>query len=40
MKMKKIKVQKLIKMAYQETRRSSLAIYIILRFLVILCMIL
>ena len=40
MKMKKIKVQKLIKMAYQETRRSSLAIYIILRFLVILSMIL
>ena len=40
MKKKKIKVQKLIKMAYQETRRSSLAIYIILRFLVILCMIL
>ena len=40
MKKKKVKVQKLIKMAYQETRRSSLAIYIILRFLVILCMIL
>ena len=40
MKKKKIKVQKLIKMAYQETRRSSLAIYLILRFLVILCMIL
>lgn len=40
MKREKIKVQKLIKMAYQETRRSSLAIYIILRFLVILCMIL
>ena len=40
MKKKKIKVQKLIKMAYQETRRSSLAIYIILRFLVIVCMIL
>ena len=40
MKREKIKVQKLIKMAYQETRRSSLAIYLILRFLVILCMIL
>ena len=37
---KKINVQKLIKMAYKETKRSSLAIYLILRFLVILCMIL
>lgn len=31
---KKINVQKLIKMAYKETKRSSLAIYLILRFLV------
>ncbi|MBD9107111.1 hypothetical protein EGP99_04805 [bacterium] len=37
---KKINVQKLIKMAYKETKRSSLALYLILRFLVILCMIL
>ena len=37
---KKINVQKLVKMAYKETKRSSLAIYLILRFLVILCMIL
>ena len=37
---KKINVQKLIKMAYKETKRSSLAIYLLLRFLVILCMIL
>lgn len=34
------KIQKLIKMAYKETKRSSLAIYLIMRFLVILCMIL
>ena len=33
-----MKVQKLIKMAYKENKRSSLAIYLILRFLVILCM--
>ncbi len=37
---KKVKIQKLIKMAYKETKRSSLAIYIVLRFLVILCMVL
>ena len=37
---KRLNVQKLIKMAYKETKRSSLAIYLILRFLVILCMIL
>lgn len=37
---KKIKIQKLIKMAYKETKRSSLAVYIVLRFLVILCMVL
>ena len=35
-----MKVQKLIKMAYKENKISSLAIYLILRFLVILCMIL
>lgn len=35
-----MKVQKLIKMAYKENKRSSLAIYLILRFLVILCMVL
>lgn len=39
MKKKKINVQKMIKLAYKETKRSSLAIYLILRFLVILCMI-
>ena len=39
MKNKKINVQKMIKLAYKETKRSSLAIYLILRFLVILCMI-
>ena len=33
-----MKVQKLIKIAYKENKRSSLAIYLILRFLVILCM--
>lgn len=37
---KRLNVQKLIKMAYKETKRSSLAIYLILRFLVIVCMIL
>ena len=35
-----MKVQKLIKMAYKENKRSSLAIYLVLRFLVILCMVL
>ena len=34
-----IKVQKLIKMAYKETKRSSLAVYLLMRFLVIVCMI-
>ena len=37
---KRINAQKMIKMAYKETKRSSLAIYLILRFLVIVCMIL
>ena len=37
---KKINVQKAIKMAYKENKRSSLVIYFILRFLVIICMIL
>lgn len=37
---KRYKIQKLIKMAYKETKRSSLAIYLIMRFLVIVCMIL
>lgn len=37
---KKINVQKAIKMAYKENKRSSLVIYLILRFLVIICMIL
>lgn len=40
MKNKKINVQKVIKMAYKENKRSSLVIYLILRFLVIICMIL
>lgn len=40
MKNKKINVQKAIKMTYKENKRSSLAIYLILRFLVIICMIL
>lgn len=40
MKRKKYKIQKLIKMAYKETKRSSLAIYLLMRFLVIVCMIL
>ena len=39
--MKKIyEIQKLIIMAYKETKRSSLAIYLLMRFLVIVCMIL
>lgn len=37
---RKYKITELIKMAYKETKRSSLAIYLILRFLVIACMIL
>lgn len=37
---KKINVQKAIKMTYKEHKRSSLVIYLILRFLVIICMIL
>lgn len=37
---KKINVQKAIKMTYKENKRSSLAIYLVLRFLVIICMIL
>ena len=37
---KRINAQKLIKMAYKEKKRSSLAIYLILRFLVVICMIL
>lgn len=37
---KRINAQKMIKMAYKETKRSSLAIYLILRFLVVVCMIL
>lgn len=37
---KKINVQKAIKMTYEENKRSSLVIYFILRFLVIICMIL
>lgn len=37
---KKVNVQKLIKMTYKENKRSSLVIYLILRFLVIICMIL
>ncbi len=40
MKNKKINVQKAIKMTYKENKRSSLVIYLILRFLVIICMIL
>lgn len=40
MKKKKYKISKLIKMAYKETKRSSLAVYLFLRGLVILCMIL
>ena len=37
---KKIKSTDLIKLAYKETKRSSLLVYLILRILVILCMIL
>lgn len=37
---KRINAQKMIKMAYKETKRRSLAIYLILRFLVVICMIL
>ena len=37
---KKIIVQKAIKMTYKENKRSSFVIYLILRFLVIICMIL
>lgn len=37
---KKINVQKAIKMIYKENKRSSLVIYLVLRFLVIICMIL
>ena len=40
MKNKKINVQKAIKMIYKENKRSSLVIYLVLRFLVIICMIL
>ena len=40
MKNKKIDTQKAIKMTYKENKRSSLVIYLILRFLVIICMIL
>ena len=40
MKNKKINVQKAIKMTYKENKRSSFVIYLILRFLVIICMIL
>lgn len=40
MKNKKINVLKAIKMTYKENKRSSLVIYLILRFLVIICMIL
>ena len=36
---KKINVQKAIKMTYKENKRSSLVIYLVLRFLVIICMI-
>ncbi len=40
MKKKKYRIPELIKIAYKETKRSSLAIYLILRFLVIACLIL
>lgn len=36
----KYNVHKLIKLAYKETKRSSLFVYLLLRFLVIVCMIL
>lgn len=38
--MKRIKINNLIKEAYKETKRSSLVVYLILRFLVIICMVL
>lgn len=37
---KKIKINELIKIAYKETKRSSLLVYLILRILVIICMVL
>ena len=40
MKNVKYNVHKLIKLAYKETKRSSLFVYLLLRFLVIVCMIL
>lgn len=40
MKKKLYKNQKLIRMAYKETKRSSLVVYLIMRFLVIICMVL
>lgn len=40
MKTNKIKINKLIKTAYKENKRSSLALYLFLRFLVIICMVL
>lgn len=40
MKKKKMKPSELIRLAYQETKRSSLLVYLILRMLVIICMIL
>lgn len=36
----KLKITEIIKLAYKETKRSSLLVYLILRILVILCMIL
>ena len=36
----KVKIINLIKLAYKETKRSSLLVYLILRLLVIICMIL
>lgn len=40
MKKKKIKSSELIRLAYQETKRTSLLVYLVLRILVIICMIL
>ena len=40
MRKKKFRFTELIRIAYKETKRSSLAIYLILRFLVIACLIL
>lgn len=40
MKNVKYNVHKLVKLAYKETKRSSLFVYLLLRFLVIVCMIL